>query len=559
MKNKRRRDWFMKNAGGSYRMSAVLLFFTFVISAAMMMISIAMKIFIDIASGVSDWPLKKAVLFSMVAIVIIGLGEIMASYLQMKITGNIEISMRKSLTEKLFRVPPHIYLGNDTSKLFTYLTSDIQVLSEFIPKKLIGSIILEILMCALSLVLLFTLSWKMALLMLILVPLLMLCMMKFSPVIEKRKNMVLQHEDNNRKLIREILDSNILFRMYSMIQKAVQNLELTYRGKMYENIRLGILSGMLSFLNDFMGMGLFVIAMGYGAFLVKNGEVTVGSLVAIINLVSYLYGPFTHLSGWIASITAVKVSLSRIGEVLEEDDEKYDRQEVSDTSNISIDRIEPQKVDFGYLSGIKILQNLSVTFSKGKLIGVSGASGSGKSTFLHLLMGLLIPDVGEIKLTDKKGISIPAQRIPVSYISYVPNNNGVFSATFMENIIMNELFDETKWNNAIQNANLIKVLSELDGASEFMVDGKGGNLSSGQLQRLCIARAFYKDAQIFIFDEPTSFLDPDSALSVIKALKRLAIDKICIVVTHNKWVLDECEEHYMIDQNDIQSASEIGK
>ena len=543
----KKKRWFKSSVLPEMSTLVALTISRVILGIAMMGVTISMKLFVDIASKESIYSIRQVTIFAVLVILVVGINEIISSILQSRAVCRIEKNMRNSFLDQLLNVPLLEYTKTHTSAYMTNLTIDIQNLSEIIPNQIIGNIILELLMCVLSIIFMLSLSWKMAVLFLFLVPLLMFCMIKFAPVIEKHKRSVLDCEENTRKNMQETLEQNTLCRIYQLKSIRKSKLNALYKEKQKETYRLGMLTGFLSFLNDFMGIGLFVIAMGYGTYLVSKGEVTVGSLIAMINLVSYLYGPFIHLSGWISSISSAKVSMERIQDII-----KIQTEEISfDTALERVTKLELNNVTFAYKEGETILDNVNVSFEKGKLIAVSGESGAGKSTLLKVLMGLYRPNKGTISVV--RGSKGKNEETYLSYgdISFVPNDNGVFSDSFVNNIIMDKDFDEQRYDLALKFANLERTYSNKSRNDNLMVSGEGNNLSSGQLQRICIARAFYRDASVWILDEPTSNLDSESIDIVMNNLREMSANIICLIVTHNKDVINQCDEHYILSKHTL--------
>jgi ABC-type bacteriocin/lantibiotic exporter with double-glycine peptidase domain len=197
-----------------------------------------------------------------------------------------------------------------------------------------------------------------------------------------------------------------------------------------------------------------------------------------------------------------------------------------------------------------VLDNLSVSFEKGAVTGIVGKSGCGKSTLLKLLIGLYEPNQGNVTLKTSDGAN--AEITP--QIAYVPPNDYLFSGTVAENIIMSEdnpRIDEMK--AACSDANILGFIESLSGGFDTSIGESGGTVSSGQAQRLAIARAIYKKSPIVVFDEPTANLDADSVEQFKSAVRRLAQDKgkICVIVTHDASTMTVCDKVYVMEDGVI--------
>jgi len=182
----------------------------------------------------------------------------------------------------------------------------------------------------------------------------------------------------------------------------------------------------------------------------------------------------------------------------------------------------------------KILQNVSFEFKKGEILGVFGKSGSGKSTLIKLLMGIIKPSNGTIKL-DHSDVDVFNSE-SLNIFGYVEQNVRIFSAKFYENIIISEklLKNELEWYNKVIR---LCELQDLDNLmrDEYLVED-GHNLSGGQIQRIGIARALYKNPSILVLDEFTSALDIENRDSIVKSLQEINLKMgiSIIIISHDK-------------------------
>lgn len=217
-------------------------------------------------------------------------------------------------------------------------------------------------------------------------------------------------------------------------------------------------------------------------------------------------------------------------------------------SNGSIEKISFENVQFGY-DEKKIINDLSFQFNKNELIGISGLSGKGKTTVLHLLLGFLTPSKGIIRINDK--ITTDADR--QSYwnkIAYIKQQPFLIHASIVQNISLQEKdHDKEKLEKAIQLSGLNDVIAALPAGIETIITENGKNFSGGQRQRIVFARALYKDADVLILDEPFNELDDVAEIEMIKHIRNLAGQgKIVILITHNKSLLSFCNKKISLDE-----------
>ena len=212
------------------------------------------------------------------------------------------------------------------------------------------------------------------------------------------------------------------------------------------------------------------------------------------------------------------------------------------THKISFNKkIEFRNLSFSYDQKNINLKNINLKIERGDKIGIIGLSGSGKSTFINLLIGLLKPNNGEI-LVDDKNINLNYQNW-FSKIGYVPQNVYINDQSIRDNITFYENssdFNSEKYENSLKTAQIAELEAVLKNR-KLDIGERGSLISGGQLQRIGLARALYKDSEILIFDESTSSLDKENEENFINDLNNINIDKTVIIISHKKSALKNCK------------------
>ena len=294
----------------------LLVIFSVLLGISVIAVSVLMKMFLDIATNASAMPLTTCLIIAVGVLLVLGISQVVTSVLQGKLSCRMELSLRSAMVEHLYRTDLRTFDSGAADNYFTRMTKDAETLSNFYSKTLIPSIFFESFTFVVSFILMFLLEWKLAVVMIVVVPILIFTMIRISPKLEMNSIQIMQNEDKNRNILQEFLSQYMLFKSYGVlgwVQKRVGN---TYAQKQKYVGKLSVLQGAIGFLNNFLGVGMFIIALGMGSFLVVRGETTVGTLIAVVNLVSFFYGPVLHISGWMAEVNEVKVSTNRIGEIL---------------------------------------------------------------------------------------------------------------------------------------------------------------------------------------------------------------------------------------------------
>jgi ATP-binding cassette subfamily B protein len=217
------------------------------------------------------------------------------------------------------------------------------------------------------------------------------------------------------------------------------------------------------------------------------------------------------------------------------------------------------KISFSYSAGAQpILQDLSLTITKGSRIGFIGETGSGKSTLLDIVMGLLQPSTGSLKID---GAIVDAQNLRAwqKHVAHVPQSIFLADGTIAENIAFGlplDQIDEIRVRQAAEQAQIHDIIEKLPNGYQTMVGERGVRLSGGQRQRLGIARAIYKQADVIIFDEATSALDNDTEKAVMEAIDQLSNELTILIIAHRLTTLKNCSQIIELDKG---SVKRVGK
>ena len=214
----------------------------------------------------------------------------------------------------------------------------------------------------------------------------------------------------------------------------------------------------------------------------------------------------------------------------------------------AIRSIHLQNISFQY-NGSTLLQDLNVTIRPGDFLGISGCSGTGKTTILNLLLGFLTPGSGQISINDST--SYP-QKIQTYWeqTSYVRQQPFLIHDSIVRNIILDNPYDEKRLQDVIRITGLNELTVTFRESHEKIIMENGKNLSGGQRQRIAIARALYKNADLILLDEPFNELDETTELKFLSHFRYLTQQgKIVILITHNKTSFAYCNKMISLDEH----------
>ena len=285
---------------------------------------------------------------------------------------------------------------------------------------------------------------------------------------------------------------------------------------------------------------------------VIEGDMTLGMMVALQYIIGQLNAPLSQFIQFVQATQDAKISLERLSEIQEKDDEEPADEErirmIPDNADI-----EFRGVTFQYDGphSAKALDDVSVTIPADKVTAIVGASGSGKTTMLKLMLGFYTPTSGEVLLHDRR----IAQYSPSCWrraCGTVMQEGYIFSDTIAGNIgLSDERPDMERVRRATRIANIDTFIDELPLGYNTKIGADGHGLSVGQKQRLLIARAAYKDAKYLFFDEATNSLDANNERTIMERLDRLFENKTVVVVAHRLSTVRNADKIVVLDHGRI--------
>lgn len=303
--------------------------------------------------------------------------------------------------------------------------------------------------------------------------------------------------------------------------------------------------------------------IAYGAWIAITADFTPGMLTEYFTLFTTLIWPVMALSQFASIRSQGVASYKRIKTFLDA--------KVSVKDDPSVKPVEPlegritfKNLDFSYPDDPerKILNDISVSIEKGEMVGVLGRTGSGKSTFVDLLLRLYNVKKGSLYLDDHDIMSMPIHQVR-DQIAYVPQDNFLFSDTILNNIGFSEpAMPEEKASYYAKLADVHDNIADFSHGYQTEIGERGVTLSGGQKQRISIARALAKDAPILILDDSVSAVDTKTEESIIKHLEEIRQGKTTIVIAHRISTIKKMDKIILLDQGhllDVGSHEELLK
>jgi ATP-binding cassette subfamily B protein len=309
--------------------------------------------------------------------------------------------------------------------------------------------------------------------------------------------------------------------------KYAKALEVQYRAQSF-NIRMGLVGQLLN-------AATTVAILWAGADLVLDRELSIGQLIAFNALMGSVLAPLMGMVGLWSLLNDASVAMERLGDVLDLEPEQ--RPEDLD-SRVAIPELQGdvrfEGVYFRY-DGAEtpyVLQDISVDIKPGELVAIVGRSGSGKTTLAKLLVGFYPPTDGKLTV-DGYDIGVVDKEYYRAQVGYVMQSNLLFSGTIAENIAGgSDEPDRRRIEEVAKRADAHGFISKLPMGYQQIVGERGMGLSGGQIQRLCIARALYRDPRLLVLDEATSALDTQSESNIIANMSDILKGRTAVVIAH---------------------------
>jgi len=284
--------------------------------------------------------------------------------------------------------------------------------------------------------------------------------------------------------------------------------------------------------------------------LVIEGNITLGMMMAITNIVGQLDSPVHQIIGFMRNLQDAKIAMERLAEIHNlPDEEATNAQKIT---HIPEEDIRLQNIQFRYKGALTpVIKDLSLTIPSKKITAIVGSSGSGKTTLMKLLLKFYELEQGTIYL-GKHDLNTIAQSAWREHCGVVMQEGYIFNDTIARNIAVGANFiDQKKLQHAISVANIQEYIHELPQGINTKIGMEGVGLSTGQKQRLFIARAVYKNPKLLFFDEATSALDANNEKIIMNNLAQFFNNKTVLIIAHRLSTVRNAEQIVVLEKGKI--------
>lgn len=525
---------------GFHRTSFALILLGVVRVAVVLLFIWLSKTVIDCATGRIATSLS-ALIVRFGLMVLCMLADVALSQLIRYIEVRSEMRMNNRISRRLFHhlmVSPLVNgkQGFHSGDMLNRLTIDVRTLSTFTLDQLPSAIVMVIQIIA-SFSFLAWLNPYLALAPVIVMP---VCLLAGRLYFNRQRRLaaeIRRRESDMHVNMQEGLKHRLVLRtleaigvMYDRICVIQQKLESTNR----RQSRIAATSGSIVRLGFVIG---YLTAFGWSIFSLRSGIITFGTMTAFIQLVSRIQQPIANIASYIPSFISTFVAVDRLCEIgsLPSGDTLPDKSAVCASQPVRNAGIRVSDVTFRYeAESSDILTSFSHDFAPGSRTMIVGSTGSGKTTLIKLLLGLLKPDSGSIYIYNNVGSVAEVSPATLCNFIYVPQGNSLVPGTIRENLLLAAPGASDEQLGRVLHIAAADFVFELPYGLDTRCDEAGGGLSEGQAQRIAIARALLRDGSILLLDEFNSALDVDTAATLLKRLAEYLPAATVIIIAHHR-------------------------
>jgi ATP-binding cassette, subfamily C, bacteriocin exporter len=412
------------------------------------------------------------------------------------------------------------------------------------------NLILNIFILFVSFILMFTFFWKLALIMIIVVPFYATIYYISNKLNRKIQRRVMERAADLESHFVESLNSARTIKVFGLEDfsnlrtetRFVALLEVIYKSGMngiFSSSSTIILSQLITLVVLWAGTGYAI-----------DLKITPGELLSFYSVVGYFTGPITGIIGFNRTLQDAKIASDRLFEIFDleiEDETNKIELKPEMTGDIHFDNVR-----FRYGTRVEVFDSLNLVIGKGEITAVVGESGSGKTTLTSLMQNLYQVQSGNIRIGnyDLKHLSSHSLR---QIIAVVPQKIDLFAGNILDNIALGEFNpDLKKVREVCEILGMTKFIEQLPFGYNTYIGENGASLSGGQQQRIAIARALYRDPEILILDEATSSLDSSAETFVLNTLKTLRnTNKTIIVIAHRLTTISQAHRVVVLDKGKV--------
>lgn len=453
------------------------------------------------------------------------------TYHMQNVGQNVIYEVRKDAFLKLQKLSPSYYSKHETGRIMSYITNDVDALSDFVTFQL-PQVLAGVATIAMVFPIMFYFNAELTVVALIVVPPLVILTLAFQGRIQ------FSFVETRRKIaavtskLQEGISGVRVTQSFVEEDRVNENFDAVNAENLEANLRANKYTSMFNSLVQVIEAAGTALVIWFGANEVLNGQLSVGILVSFIFYLNSFFSPIIQLTTFYNSYQSAVTGLDRVVQVLNTDVEVKEPGGATKKLDDSPGAVEFRDVTFGYDPNVPVLNNISLKIEPEQVVAVVGPTGAGKTSLVNLILRFYDPQEGSVLIdsVDLRELDFVSFR---RKISVVPQDPFLFLASIMENIRYGR--EDATDEEVVAIAKKVGVddfVSRMPEGYGTMVNESATNLSMGQKQMICFARALLRNPKILILDEATSGVDPVTEVQLQKALALLIKNRTAIIIAH---------------------------
>ncbi len=461
----------------------------------------------------------------------------------------ILLKMRTQMFSHLHMLSLSFFDHNKVGKIMSRVQNDVDQLQNLVSQDIIMVAVNLVTLIGVMVIML-VLNWRLALLSLCTLPVLVIVMIIWQKYARRAfilaRKAIAMVNDNLQESISGVRVTQNLSRE----AENVRQFDAINKANLDANKKAALLQGLIMPVTQMLTDSSYVLVLIFGGFQVLDGIMPVGFLLAFLLYIQRIAQPIQQLATMYTEIQRAMASGARIFELIDVQPEIVDNPQAIDLPHVK-GEIKFNKVRFAYEPGVDILHDIDITVKAGETVAIAGRTGAGKSSIASLIDRLYEVEGGEI-LLDGHNISLVTQSSLRKQIGFVPQDPFLFSGSIEENILDGNL--EASHDEVVEVAKAAgahDIITRMDNGYDTQVGERGGNLSPGQRQLICLSRAILSDPAILILDEATASVDTNTEQIIQKSLSSVAKGRSFIIIAHRLSTITNADRIIVLEHGRI--------
>lgn len=507
---------------------------------------------IDIIAGTVQGKLMNTVLFMLTAYLLYSGSQLIQGLISAKLSQRIVKRMRGELFEKIVDLPVPYLDTHSHGDVMSRMTNDIENISTTVSQSL-PSLFSGVLTILGTVAIMLWYCWQLALLSCISVLLTVFATKILSKRVRKFSRRRQQLLGTLNGTVEEMISGYRTVVAYNHQDITTEEFCAVSDSLTKAGIRTDIFSGVMGPIMNCIGNISFVIIAVFGGYFAIHGLISVGVISAFIVYAKQFSRPINEIAQIYGQLQTAIAGAERVFAVLDEESEDQAGEELADDSAATVTF---QNLRFSYQQGYPVIHDYSLQIPSGKKVALVGATGSGKTTIVNLLMRFYDPDSGDIYI-NRQNIRDISRNSLRKNVAIVLQDTILFSETVQNNLKYgNESASEEQLQKAVEMSRCSEMIQMLPQGYDTVLTGAGENISQGQRQLLAIARAFVADPKILILDEATSNVDTRTEKMIQDAMQLVMQNRTSIIIAHRLSTIRDADIIVVMDQGRIVESGD---